>query len=117
MKILREKVISERVKLGSSHFAYSPFTYQEQICVISPTQQILKKILTNYRKVVQSKGHGYRLACPDTPDRYSSNETKLDANLCLSSAIIQSLRMIVLRRHGGAQGYLTFGWAFPTTFL
>ena len=28
-----------------------------------------------------------RLVCADTPDRYSSRGTKLDANLCLNSAM------------------------------
>ena len=44
----------------------------------------------------------YRLVCADTPDRYASTETKLDANLWLSSTIIRSLWMTLLRCSGGA---------------
>ena len=36
------------------------------------------------------------------PETYSSIEAKLDANLCLSSMIIRSLLMILLRCRGGA---------------
>ena len=69
------------------------------ISLILPTQQIILKNTQNYRKVSQK--HDYRLVCPLTPDRFSSIETKLNANLCVSSAIIRFLWMTLLGCHGG----------------